>query len=143
MLRGANTSQMQFGVNHLGHFVFTGLLADLLQRTQQSRVINVASAAHLASQGIDYNRVVDHDLYSQWGSYADSKLANVLFTKELQRRFDAEGAQVACFSLHPGAVNTDLPRYLIEGTPKPVLLLLAPIALFVRSVERGASTQVR
>merc|ERR1711924_479893 len=78
--------------------------------------------------------------YSQWGAYCQSKLCNVLFANELQRRYGNRG--FTAMSIHPGGVRTELARYFIDDIPKPVLPLLAPVAFFTKSVEDGASTQI-
>ena len=75
---------MQFGVNHLGHFLLTNLLIDLLKRSAPSRVVNVSSNAHRGE--IDLDDLNSEKSYSRVGAYSNSKLANILFTRELSRR---------------------------------------------------------
>ena len=111
---------MQFGVNHLGHFLLTNLLIDLLKRSAPSRVVNVSSNAHRGE--IDLDDLNSEKSYSRVGAYSNSKLANILFTRELSRRL--EGTGVTANSLHPGAVQTELGRHL---GPAIIAWLLTPI----------------
>jgi len=99
--------ETQFGVNHLAHFALTGHLLDLLMVTGGSRVVNVSSQAHRFGK-IDFDDLQSVERYSAWGAYGQSKLANLLFTFELQRRLDAAGADTIATAAHPGASNTNL-----------------------------------
>jgi len=99
--------EMQFGTNHLGHFALTGRLLDLLLATPGSRVVNVSSMAH------QFGRIRFHDLqwewrYSSWGAYGQSKLANLLFTHELNRRLQQVGKNTISVACHPGWAATNL-----------------------------------
>ncbi|MEM1009424.1 MAG: SDR family oxidoreductase [Myxococcota bacterium] len=106
--------EMQLGVNHLGHFLLTELLLDVLKASAPSRIVNVSSCFHDKAMGKKGHIVLD-DLnfekrtYNGWSSYAQSKLANVLHAKELARRL--EGTGVTAVSLHPGWVRTNLARH--------------------------------
>jgi NAD(P)-dependent dehydrogenase (short-subunit alcohol dehydrogenase family) len=97
--------EMQFGTNHLGHFALTNLLLPHIT----DRVVTVASGAHRGGTGVidfaDLNRTVH---YNPWGAYAQSKLANLLFTLELQRRLTAAGSPVRAIAAHPGYAATNL-----------------------------------
>lgn len=100
------------GINHMGHFLLTHLLLDLLKKSTPSRIITIASKAHYF---IDINK---DDLYldksyNSLEAYAQSKLANMLFTRELAYRL--KGTGVSAFSLHPGIIHTDLSRHLESG----------------------------
>jgi NAD(P)-dependent dehydrogenase (short-subunit alcohol dehydrogenase family) len=103
--------EMQFGVNHLGHFTLTTRLLDLLRATPGARVVTVSSAAHRMGT-INFD---DLDFtargYDPWAAYGQSKLANLLFTFELQRRLEVEGADVVAVAAHPGWTGTDLQRH--------------------------------
>jgi len=121
-----------FAINHLGYFLLTKLLLDLLKQSAPSRIVNVASAAHKYGK-LNIAAWVTGADYSAFGAYANSKLANVLFTYELARRL--EGTKVTANCLHPGAVGTNLFR----GLPK---LLQAAIALVTIGPERGARTSI-
>ena len=99
--------EMQFGVNHLGHFALTGLLLPLLLRTPGSRVVTVSSMAGLRGS-IDFDDLMGEQSYSRYGAYSQSKLANVLFAFELQRRLEAAGADTISVAAHPGYADTEL-----------------------------------
>ena len=151
----ADGFETQFGVNHLGHFALTALLQGALLRAAEggrhSRVINVSSAASNLGQRFDFAAVTDPARYSQWPAYFQSKLANVCFTKELDRRYKAAGAPVTAVTLHPGVVRTELARYAVFGrdelmgtaAPSLAAVPLLPVGLyFTKGVDRGANTQI-
>ena len=129
--------EMQFGVNHLGHFLLTNLLIDLLKRSAPSRVVNVSSYGHRMGQ-INFDDLNSEKSYSRVGAYSNSKLANILFTRELSRRL--EGTGVTANSLHPGAVQTELGRHL---GPAIIAWLLTPIVgMVLKSARQGAQTSI-
>ncbi len=99
--------EVQFGVNHLGHFALTGLLLNLITRTPKARVVSVSSMAHKMGQ-IDFDNLNAEQSYSKSGAYGLSKLANLLFTYELQRRFEAAGVDAIAAAAHPGWTATNL-----------------------------------
>ena len=99
--------ELQVGTNHLGHFVFTGLLLDLMVTVAGSRVVTVSSMAHMWGRLESETR-----RYSPTLAYGDSKLANLLFAFELQRRLAAANAQTISLAAHPGYARTGLLRYL-------------------------------
>jgi NAD(P)-dependent dehydrogenase (short-subunit alcohol dehydrogenase family) len=102
--------ELQFGTNHLGHFALTGLLLDQLLDTDGSRVVTVSSMAHDWS-GIDFDDLQwERRPYKRAAAYGQSKLANLLFTYELQRRLDAAGAGTLSLAAHPGWTATNLQR---------------------------------
>ena len=129
--------EMQLGTNHLGHFLLTNLLLDTLKKSAPSRIINVSSLAHIGGklnkEDLNYDK---H--YVDVMAYCQSKLANVLFTRELAKRL--KGTGVTANSLHPGAVNTDLLRHI-----HPVLRTLARpfLPYFFKSPRSGAQTHIR
>ena len=140
-----------FQSNHLGHFVLTAMLLDKL--APDARIVNVSSEAYLfASGGLDLENLNGETKYGPWSSYGQSKLANILFTKELQQRADKAGRPLVAYSLHPGAVQTDLARNMMgpekwdkmktEGLKGWDALLLNTMAKFIKTVEDGASTQI-
>jgi NAD(P)-dependent dehydrogenase (short-subunit alcohol dehydrogenase family) len=100
--------ETQFGTNHLGHFALTGLLLPALIAIPHSRVVNVASGAHRMARRINFEDLMGEKKYSQWGAYGQSKLANLLFTTELQRRFEANDLTVTAVAAHPGFAATNL-----------------------------------
>jgi NAD(P)-dependent dehydrogenase (short-subunit alcohol dehydrogenase family) len=99
--------EMQFGTNHLGHFALTGLLLDRLLATDGARVVNVASGAHRMGS-IRFDDLQWKNGYGKWRAYGQSKLANLLFTFEFQRKLDAAGKKQIAVACHPGYAATNL-----------------------------------
>ncbi|CAG2111103.1 unnamed protein product [Medioppia subpectinata] len=106
----ADGFEMQFGTNHLGHFLLTMLLLPLLQNSPKARVVNVSSIGHMAGKIHLDNINLRNGAYSPFKSYAQSKLANVLFAREMAKRL-GPSTTVNTYSLHPGAVHTELARH--------------------------------
>ena len=146
--------EQTFATNHLGHFALTSSLLPKL--ASDARVINVSSLGYqFAGKGLDLDNLNGEKDYGPWGAYGASKLENIFFTSELQRRAaESESYKnLKSFSLHPGAVQTDLARYLIgeekfaemkeKGfTSLKDKILFETLAKFVKTVQEGASTQV-
>lgn len=144
-----------FQSNHLGHFALTAGLFPFLSRNG-AKVINVSSsAANIpALTGLDTENLNGERSYSAWSSYGLSKLANILFTNELQKRADAAGLDwLTTVSLHPGAVNTDLWRYIVgedklreikenDSSFSIESLALTASSALTKTPEQGANTQV-
>lgn len=124
--------EAQFGINHLGHFLLTHLLLDLLRASGPARVINVTSMMHRFGS-IDFASFRGETAYSPWRAYFQSKLANLLFSNELARRLTGTG--ITSNALHPGGVKTDIMR---DASPTNRLFS----QLFFNSPERGARTSV-
>lgn len=99
--------ELQFGTNHLGHFALTGRLLPRLLQTEGSRVVVVSSAAHKAGK-IHFENLDGSKRYRRWAFYSQSKLANLLFMRELQRRLAAAGAKTIAVACHPGFASTKL-----------------------------------
>jgi NAD(P)-dependent dehydrogenase (short-subunit alcohol dehydrogenase family) len=121
--------ETQFGTNHLGHFALTARLIDLVLSTEGSRVVTVSSIAHALGK-IDFENLNAERGYWAERAYAQSKLANLLFARELQRRLDARGASTTSLAAHPGWTATNLQ----DNTP--MVRLLNPI--FGMTPEGGA-----
>ena len=102
--------ETQIGTNHYGHFAFTGLLLDRILATPGSRVVTMSSQAHRAGRIRFEDLNADHG-YRAWAAYAQSKLANLLFTYELQRRLAAAGSATIAVAAHPGWAQTELQRH--------------------------------
>jgi NAD(P)-dependent dehydrogenase (short-subunit alcohol dehydrogenase family) len=102
--------ELQFGCNHLGHFALTGRLLDLLETTKGARIVNVSSMAHRQGK-MDFDNLNAEKGYRAMPAYGQSKLANLLFTFELQRRLEAAGSTVQATAAHPGWTGTDLQRH--------------------------------
>lgn len=127
--------ELQFGVNHLGHFLLTLSLMDLLEAAAEPRVIHVSSHAHYGGK-LDFDNLRgEKPGYSGFAAYAQSKLANVLFSNELARRYP----QVSSNALHPGPVRTGFGSKP-GGFYKLVWALASP---FLWSAEQGAQNSIR
>ncbi|CAL8285559.1 unnamed protein product [Lota lota] len=130
--------EMQFGVNHLGHFLLTNLLLDLLKRSAPSRVVVVSSKLYKHAH-IKFEDLNSEQHYDKAFAYGQSKLANLLFSSELARRL--QGTGVTANSLTPGIVRTNLGRHVhIPSMAKPLFSLVSR-GLF-KSPEEGARTSV-
>jgi NAD(P)-dependent dehydrogenase (short-subunit alcohol dehydrogenase family) len=127
--------EIQFGTNHLGHYLFTRLLLDRLIASGPARIINVSSASHYQAKKIDWDKLQQPTrTVTAMREYAVSKLSNVLFTKELARRL--EGTQVTTYAVHPGVVATDVWRRV----PPPFRWLMKK---FMITPEQGAASSLR
>lgn len=116
--------ELQFGTNHLGHFAFTGLLIDRVLAVPGSRVVTVSSTGHRFARGIRFDDLQwEHD-YRRVGAYGQAKLANLMFTYELQRRLI--GTNTIAAAAHPGGSNTELMRNL-PAAIRGVGTLLTPL----------------
>ena len=104
--------ELQFGTNHLGHFALTGRLLDNLLPVEGSRVVTVSSVGHRILARIHFDDLQLERKYNRIESYGQSKLANLLFTYELQRRLKLKGAPTIAAAAHPGFSNTELMRHL-------------------------------
>lgn len=109
--------EMQLGVNHLGHFVLTSRLLPALLRAPRARVVSVTSFARLTGRPVDRDDPHRRDRrYDPWLAYGDSKLANLHFAVELQRRLEAAEADAASLAAHPGLSDTDLQARSVRET---------------------------
>ncbi len=136
--RTAQGFEMQFGVNHLGHFALTARLMPHLLATPGSRVATMSSMGHRAARGAPDPRL--ERPYDRWQAYFRSKLANLHFTAELQRRLAAAGASTVAVAAHPGGSRTDLGT---EGTSLSNRLLTPLVPLITQSAEAGALPMLR
>ena len=102
--------ELQFGTNHLGHFALTGLLLEQMLPVPGSRVVTVSSLAHRVRARINFDDLQGERSYSRVAAYGQSKLANLMFTYELQRRLSGAGTTIAV-AAHPGLAATELSRY--------------------------------
>ncbi|MEV4081039.1 oxidoreductase, partial [Nonomuraea fuscirosea] len=121
----ADGFELQFGTNHLGHFALTGLLLDRLLPVPGSRVVTVSSTGHRIRAAIHFDDLQWERSYSRTAAYGQSKLANLMFTYELQRRLAPHGTTIAV-AAHPGVSNTELARYTPAAFRLP-LTWLAPL----------------
>jgi NAD(P)-dependent dehydrogenase (short-subunit alcohol dehydrogenase family) len=125
--------ELQLGVNHLGHFALTGHLLPLLAAAPAARVVSVASLAHRNAQ-MFFDDLQAQQSYSAGDRYGQSKLANLLFTFELDRRLRAAGSALKALASHPGIARTELTRYF----PGPVRLLMPVVGWVLNSAEQGS-----
>jgi len=123
----ADGFELQFGVNHLGHFALTGLLLDRLARVPGARVVTVSSNNHRTGQ-VNFADLQSRRRYRRMAGYGQSKLANLMFTYELQRRLAAAGAPAIAVAAHPGLTRTELPRYLSRVATACFVLVERPFA---------------
>lgn len=108
--------EMQFGVNHLGHYALTARLLPLLVNTPGSRMVSVTSTARHFGRPVNPDDPHLEDDYTEWGAYGQSKLANLHFAVGLQQRFEAAGAPTESLVAHPGLSNTDLQSHSVRET---------------------------
>ncbi|KAG7455428.1 hypothetical protein MATL_G00256720 [Megalops atlanticus] len=131
----ADGFEMQFGVNHLGHFLLTYLLLDLIRRSAPARILNVSSMAHTWGT-INLDDINSEKRYNDRRAYGQSKLANILFSRSLAKRL--EGTGVTVYALHPGIVQTELGRHL--NTPLRVAYTI--VKPFLKTPVQGAQTSI-
>jgi NAD(P)-dependent dehydrogenase (short-subunit alcohol dehydrogenase family) len=138
--------ELQFGTNHLGHFALTGLLLDALLPAPGSRVVTLSSMGHRIRADIHFDDLQWERSYSRVGAYGQSKLANLMFTYELQRRLAAASARpgteaaTIAVAAHPGTANTELARNLPTAL-RPATPIILP--LISQSAEMGALPTLR
>ncbi|MDH3654272.1 MAG: SDR family oxidoreductase [Myxococcales bacterium] len=131
-----NGQEQMFAVNHLGHFLLTTLLLESLKRAEQGRVVVVASEAYRFCRGIRFDDLQWHRGFSAFPTYGHSKLANILFARELAERL--ESTPVTVNALHPGGVRSQLGAQNNWYAGR-ILALVKP---FLRTAEKGAETSV-
>jgi len=127
--------ETQFGTNHLGHFLLINLLLDKIKQSAPSRIVAVSSLGHKFG-AMDFEDLNwERSTYWAWSAYGRSKLANILFTRQLAANL--QGTNVTANCLHPGSIPTELQRHMSVGSifnfvGKP----------FMKSIPQGAATQV-
>jgi NAD(P)-dependent dehydrogenase (short-subunit alcohol dehydrogenase family) len=132
--------ELQLGTNHLGPFAFTGLLIDRIAGVPGARVLTVSSIVHRSAASIDLGNLHNERGYNRSAAYARSKLANLLFAYELQRRLAAAQAEAIALAAHPGYASTDLGRHL----PRLILLGLELVnPVIAQSAAMGALPVLR
>ncbi|XP_033097352.1 retinol dehydrogenase 12-like, partial [Anneissia japonica] len=130
--------ELQWGTNHLGPFLLTNLLLDLLKNSAPSRIINVSSKLHRnPKMKIRFDDPNLKDNYDPDLAYGQSKLANILFTNELARRL--QGTGVTCYSLHPGVVLTEIAR---DFSSWKLALIYLIAFILIKTPEDGAQTTI-
>ena len=140
LVRDRRGFESQFATNHLGHFQLTARLWPALRRANGARVVSVSSRGH-AFGGVDFDDPsFERRPYDKWKAYGQSKTANVLFALALDAR--GEGHRVRAFSLHPGAIHTELSRSVPEDELRALLASPRIAATTFKTVEQGAATSV-
>ena len=137
--------EMQFGTNHLGHFVLVNRIASLMK--PEARLVNLSSAGHQISDVDLDDPNFERAPYNAWSGYGRSKTANILFAVEFDRRHKDRGIRAA--ALHPGAIQTELSRYLDEEARRELTEIMTQVArlpgakpITYKSVPQGAATSV-
>ena len=133
--------ELQVGTNHVGHFLLTKLLRPVLEASAPARIVNVSSALHTSGkpnrlfQTLESDPTYEKRRYARFSAYGDSKLANVLFARQLAKELPAS---VLAFSLHPGVINTNLSRSMgLLGA-----MYRAVSGVFTKSIAQGAATTI-
>jgi NAD(P)-dependent dehydrogenase (short-subunit alcohol dehydrogenase family) len=136
--------EMQLGVNHLAHFALTGRLLDRLLATPGSRVVSISSQGHRPGR-IDFDDLQSERSYGPWTAYFQSKLANLLFVLELQRRLVAVGATTIALAAHPGGARTNLGNEKPDGILNAIGWAGRPLIdrLWLQSAAMGALPTLR
>ena len=131
--------ELQFGTNHLGHFALTGLLFGAMEGREDARVVTVSSGAHRMGR-IKFEDLQSEGGYNRWRAYGQSKLANLLFAYELDRRLRAAGSPVSSLAAHPGWAATNLQT----AAPPPVDRIFLKVAnrVIAQNAEMGALPQL-
>ena len=137
--RTADGFELQLGVNHLGHFALTGLLLGQMLGREGSRVVTVSSNGHKSGR-IDFDDLQSQRRYRRMAAYYQSKLANLMFTYELQRRLSGAQARTQALAAHPGKARTELTRYLPGWMRLEDLMIEQPLG---QSAAMGALATLR
>ncbi len=127
--------ELQLGTNHLGHFALTGLLLPLMQGREDARVVTVSSTAHKLGH-VNFDNLQGERRYFRWFAYCQSKLANVLFALELERRLRAAGSDLKSLAAHPGYADTNLQNAAPPALDRALFALTD--RLFAQNAEMGA-----
>ncbi|XP_046364748.1 retinol dehydrogenase 14-like [Haliotis rufescens] len=136
--------ELQFATNHLGHFLLTNLLLGLIQRSAPSRIVVVSSGIYKRGD-INFDDINSEKEYNPYAAYAQSKVANILFSNELAKKLKGTGVTVN--SLHPGVIASDLTRHVEDRVPGVLRFLIKPLYLLVqvlafKTVKQGAQTSI-
>jgi NAD(P)-dependent dehydrogenase (short-subunit alcohol dehydrogenase family) len=141
--RTADGFEMQFGTNHLGHFALTGLLLPVLRKATAPRVVTTASTAHRGGR-MNWDDLNAEKGYRRWGAYSQSKLANLLFMRELDRRAREAGSDLISVAAHPGYAATHLQAVGPEQSGRRLTRWFMGVgnALVAQSDAKGALPQL-
>ena len=140
LMRTAQGFEMQFGTNHVGHFLLTCLLAPALVAGAPARVVNLSSAGHKFGElNLDDPNYHDRE-YEKWSAYGQSKTANALFSVGLDQRLQNKG--VRAFAVHPGMIMTELSRHMEQSDMEAILRGRDIAEIGFKTVEQGSATSV-
>ncbi|MBP9151871.1 MAG: SDR family oxidoreductase [Flavobacteriales bacterium] len=130
--------EMQFGTNHIGHFLLTNLILDNIKASGKARIINLSSIAHKSTRTLNFDDInYQKEEYGGWKSYSRSKFCNILFTKELAQRLEKDGITVN--AVHPGGVRTEIAEKNANWFTKLGWIVMKPLMI---TVEKGAATSI-
>jgi len=131
---------MQMGINHFGHFYLTYLLFPYLKKADHFRIINLSARAHLRAPGIDFDDIHHKNKYNDINVYSQTKLANIYFTRLLQKKIDSASLNGISVALHPGVVRTELTRYF-KPWLHAIMTVISPLYyLMTKNAYQGAQT---
>lgn len=132
--------ELQLGTNHMGHFLLTNLLLDKVKASAPSRIVNLSSSAHHRGR-INFSDLNSDEKYDEGEAYSQSKLANILFTRELAERLTGSG--VTCNAVHPGIVFTDIGRHMSINNSWLAKIFLYPFLwALLKTPRQGAQTTI-
>lgn len=136
--------ELQMGTNHFGHFLLTGLLLDVIKNSPGCRIICQSSTVHEMTDGINFEDINHEQKYSRTEVYAESKLANLLFAFELNRKFQEHSINAIALGVHPGYAKTNLQSAgpSLGGTSMLARAYKISNALFAQNIDKGASPLV-
>lgn len=131
--------EYQFGVNHLGHFYLNSQLIDIIKETEDSRVISISSLLHRSAK-LDFEDMNEEESYDKKTAYADSKMANLMYAKELNRKFEEKDVDSKAIAVHPGYSDTNLQMRAAKTTGGKLKLLgmRAMNKVLAQPAEKGA-----
>ncbi|MFT4601115.1 MAG: NAD(P)-dependent dehydrogenase (short-subunit alcohol dehydrogenase family) [Arenicella sp.] len=129
--------ELQFGVNHLGHFLLTDLLLPLINKTEGSRIVSLSSVAHKSGR-INLDDINWEKKYSKMKAYGQSKLANLMFALDLNEKIQEKGIKTLSVAAHPGGSNTDLVRHI----PKLLYYVLLPLFSLMSHSPKNAALPI-
>jgi NAD(P)-dependent dehydrogenase (short-subunit alcohol dehydrogenase family) len=132
--------ELQFGTNHVGHFLLTNLLVPALLKGTPSRVVSLTSRGHHFSPVVFDDIQFENRDYDKWAAYGQSKTANVLFAVELDRRLGRQG--VHAYAVHPGGIMTELGRHLTDEDRERLRTRMDSTDFVWKTVPQGAATSV-
>jgi len=140
LARTAEGCELQFGTNHIGHFLFSCLLVPALKKSAAARIVNLSSNGHRTA-AIDFDDPqFEQRHYEKWLAYGQAKTANILFSVGLSQRLQKFG--ITANAVHPGMIHTELGRHLVEEDIQMLSRWTNASGALMKSVAQGAATEV-